>query len=181
MAHEEWRRAMSQFAQFDQDHAKLRDELQASVVDMADCMVMAGKALLKKLVLSAELERIFQRLDAAWRASTSDEEKSKIAALLASRDRNSNCDAEARGFVKECAWHIDNCLESMEKSLANENLELARAIGQQARRITAAMREVHNAWPWTDADSIEESWRQYRNDELMDFETFKHELLKAAQ
>jgi hypothetical protein len=180
-AHEEWRRAMSQLAQFDQVYAKHRDGLLTSVAGMADCTVMAGKELLKKLVLSAELEQIFQRLDAAWGASTSEEEKSKIAALLASRDRNKPCDAEARGFVKECAWHIDTCLESLEECLAKEDFELARAIGQQARRISAAMRDVHNAWPWTDLDSLEESWRQYRNDELMDFEMFKNELLKVAQ
>lgn len=180
-AQEEWRRALSQLAQFDQHHAQLRDELLASVAGTADCMVAAGKALLKKLVLSAERELIFQRLEAAWSDSTSEEEKSKITALLASRDQNSLRDAEARGFVKKCAWHIDACLESLGECLANEEFELARVIGQQARRITAAMREIHDAWPWTDENANEESWRQYRTGQLMDYETFKHELLEAAQ
>jgi hypothetical protein len=91
------------------------------------------------------------------------------------------CDADARRFLKECAWHIDRCLESLGQCLAREEGDLARVIGQQARRIIGAMREVSDAWPWTDEEAIEASWNQYRQGQLMDFETFKHELVKAAQ
>ena len=180
-AREEWRRALAQLGQFDQDDAKLRDELLASVLGMADCVVLAGKALLKGLVLRAEQEQLYSRLDAAWSESSSEEEKSAIAALLASRDRNSLRHAAAHHFVRECAGHIASCLESLDECIANEEIDLARAIGQQARRMAAAMREVYDAWPWTDEEAIEESWKQYRQGQLMDFETFKHELLKAAQ
>jgi hypothetical protein len=180
-AREEWRRALAQLGKFDQDHAKLRDELLASVLGMADCVVVAGKALIKGVVLHAEQEQLYTRLDAAWSASSSEEEKSAIAALLVSRDRNSLNHVDAHQFVKECAWHIASCLEWLDECLANDEFDLARAIGQQARRITIAMREVYNAWPWTDEEAIEASWKQYRQGQLMDFETFKHELLKAAQ
>jgi len=181
---EEWRQAMAQLARLDQIDAKLRDELDeflASVSGMADCMVAAGKALIKHLVLSAEQEQLFNRLEAARSESSSEDEKSAIAALLASRGRNSVGDAEAREFVKVCAWHIDSCLEALDECLAREEVDLARAIGQQARRIMVAMREVSDAWPWTDEEAIEASWNQHRQGQLMDFETFKHELLKAAQ
>lgn len=178
---EEWRKTLTQLAQIDQEDAKRRDEVLGCVVAIADRLVAAGKSLLKTLVLIAEREQLFQHLDAAWSAASTEEEKSAISSLLTSRERYTVPHTKAREFLARCASHVDSRLDEIDECLANEEFELARAIGQQARRITAAMREVHNAWPWTDADSLEESWRQYRNDELMDFETFKHELLKAAQ
>jgi hypothetical protein len=180
-AQDEWRRAIAQLAQFDQNEARLRDELIANVVSFADRVVAGGKAILKKLVLPAEREQIVQRLDAARSASSSEEETSATSALLASGDRYASPDAEAREFVKKSAAHLEFWLEQLDECLADEEFELARVVGQQVRRISAAMREISETWPWMDEGAIQESWRQYQNGQLMDFETFKHELLKAAE
>jgi hypothetical protein len=181
-ATESWRSANAQLAQLDQELAKCRDEEIVGVTGMADCLVAAGKAFIKRIVLHAEREQLCNQLSAASRELRSKEERDLIAALLEpGQYSRALLETDAQRFVQECAWHVDSCLEWQDECFDREDVESARAIGGQARRIVAAMREVYGAWPWTDLEAIEESWRQYRQGQLMDFETFKHELLKAAQ
>jgi len=181
-ATESWRCANAQLAQLDQELAKCRDEEIVSVTGMADCLIAVGKSLLKRVVLQAEREQHCNQLSVASRNLSSEEERRLIADLLESgQSSRALIETDAQRFVQDCAMHIDSCLEWQGECFEREDVESARAIGGQARRIVAAMREVVSSWPWTDLEAIEESWKQYQRGELMDFETFKNELLKAAQ
>lgn len=179
---EAWRNANAGVAQFDQQLAECRDSEITCVTGMADCLVTAGKALIRLLVLHAEREQLRNQLIAAIGKPQSAEEEHLLATQFnPNENARASLDANARKFIRECALHLDGCLDSQDGCFDREDFESARIIGSHARRIVAAMREVSDAWPWVEQEGIDESWRQYRQDELMDFETFKHELLKAAQ
>jgi hypothetical protein len=90
-------------------------------------------------------------------------------------------DNEARLFVADCARQLEHFLEGQSKALSGDDSHLARIYCEQARRIAATQREIQTSWPWSDVEACEASRRQYERGVLMDFETFKHELLKAAQ
>jgi hypothetical protein len=90
-------------------------------------------------------------------------------------------DASARRVISAALGHVQFCLKAMARSLASNDLATAQAYSHQALKLTEALRQVHDAWPWLDLEAIHESWKQYVSGELMDFETFKHELLKAAK
>ncbi len=91
------------------------------------------------------------------------------------------CDEHAHAFLEECSGALESCLAEQADSLARGDLAQATSCCEQARRLTAVWRDVQRYWPWPDVAALEKSWQQYTRGELMDFETFKHELLKSAQ
>ena len=173
--------AVARLAQLDQQLAQAKDVALADITRMTECVVTGGGKLLELLVLEARLTELFGQV-AAPDGTLSDEAKASLASVLPWREQQvSPLDGDARKFVEDCARRIELCLQWIDDCIDDDDLPAARAFCKQASRLTAAMRSVHDSWPWANAEEIDESWRQYRRGELMDFETFQHELLKAAQ
>jgi hypothetical protein len=167
-------------AQPEQQDAATRDELLQSIMQMVDCAAGICRSLVGQLVLQAERGQFLAQLRAKNVELLTAEEREELAASSQEAD-GAVLEGEARAFVTDCGRRLEFCLERMEEALLNEDLILARQLHEQASRITKAMREIQDGWPWSDARSTLESWAQYQRGELMDFETFRHELLKVAK
>ena len=59
--------------------------------------------------------------------------------------------------------------------------EMRNDLLRYAKEASEMLTEVLKIGPWIDADAVEESWREYRKGRLTDFESFKHELLRASE
>lgn len=177
-AQENWRYAIAQLARIDQQDAKLRDQGLATLAELACSVVARGKALLRLLVLRAERQQLRDQIGQLKLESKPSETSPE---LDASDNDWTSLEPQARGFVNDCAGHVDSCLRWQIENFASGDVEAARMTGVYACRIIAAMREIMGSWPWTDWVAIEDSHRQHQQGQLMDFETFKHELLKAAR
>jgi hypothetical protein len=178
----EWRKAVAQLASLDQEIAALNTTGLSAIVGMTDCVVRAGKDLLKLLVLQAEMNQLQRQMNAENCPSTAEE---KSAALSNPVDLeypvSPSLESQARHFVADCARRLELCLDWQGDCLDDDDLQAARVFGQHARRLISTLREIQDNWPWSDAEMAEQSWRQYQKGTLMDYETFKHELLKFAE
>lgn len=129
-----------------------------SIVAMTDASVAEARLLWKQLWLRSQLQ--------AQAAVSSDADA---------------LDAEARSYVARGARRIALFLEWQSAAFAEHDIDTARTLGSHVLRLSSALAEVQDAWPWIDHQAEHQSWRQYLQGELVDFETFKHELLEAAQ
>lgn len=170
------------------DVAKLDRELVASLEcgkesfsRMTDTVVGIGRLLMEELLLRAQLEHLCGNSPFQLPADSAGQAQDQQSSLAAIVQEGTNQDERARHFVSDCSRRLELCLDWLSDSLSEDDAPSAAFFCQQARRIASAMREVQNAWPWVNQEAIAESWRQYQRGELMDFETFKHELLKAAK
>jgi len=183
-AYEEQCRSIAKIAGLDQDIAESFAQEVELTVKMTDHLIKQGTLLLKQLVLRARRAQLCGKLAAMENCSelTASEKVALEQTLSQPTDReDALLGSQARRFVGDCARSIESCLESVSESLSSDDVIHAGILCKQAHRITAAMREIQDNWPWPDQQAESESRGQYERGELMDFETFKNELLKAAQ
>ena len=163
---------LAELAALEQRIAQLQEQELVAATRLADGAVILGRRLFEILFNIAQGGRLHgQGLDPAGAAALFEWTQSRPASL----------ERQARTFVIECARCIAYCQQGIAESLESDDLETARGYCKQAGRMVEALREIEGCWPWTDQAAALESLRQYQRGELMDFETFKHELLKAAQ
>jgi hypothetical protein len=170
------RRQIAEVARKDQELARLQEQELESIGKMTDAVTKLGPLLFQEMVDQGEILR-----KAAAIHSASSDEKAKFAEWIDSFETDEELEQQARRFVEDCARRIDFCLEGLFEALSREDLTSSRVYCEQTRRLVGAMRHIQESWPWTDIEALEKSWRQYHRGELMDFETFKNELLKAAK
>jgi hypothetical protein len=180
---EKHRDTILKIAQFDQSLAASKEKGLQSITAMADSVVSAGRLLIEELVLRAQVVQLVNELLANSNGSVSDVEKKSINHAAAERldQGDSSLDVHARLFVSDCARRTELCLDWVYDSILEEDFQSAKSFCEQAQRLNGAMREIQDSWPWLDIQAEQESWTQYQRGELMDFETFKNELLKAAK
>jgi hypothetical protein len=179
---EAWQSATANLASLDQELAEAKSRRLQCVVSATDATVCLEKNLVKKLVIGAQVTEFLWQLTGQNSENRTPEEEAAIARLRAVDvpDRLS-LDNDARRFVAGCAEAIELCVQWTIDCIDDEDLIGARGLLEQAHRLTVAMRAIQNAWPWLDEQGARKSWQQYHEGTLMDFETFKHELLKAAK
>jgi hypothetical protein len=88
-------------------------------------------------------------------------------------------DESTQMFVSCCAETLVEFL-GMAEERCNDEASQSRVLIQQAKRVADILMYVERAWPWSNLKAFEESWRQYHSGTLMDFESFKNELLRSA-
>lgn len=166
---EQQRVALAELAQLEQELAELEKQELESVKSMTDSVVAHGKKLLERLLVEGQ----------GSATATSYDGLSTVAdPTVIGESLNDN---DARRFLVACARRVEFCLEGLAESLAVDDSQASGVYCEQARRLTGALREIQDSWPWVKVEAIAESWSQYERGELIDFETFKHELLKATK
>lgn len=171
-AREKQKALLAELASLDQQTAEHRVGRLESVTKMTDATVAHGRKLVERLVLLARLTQQFNETT---------REPNQAAELELADQRDVAIRSNARDFLASCGEALEVCLETLAITIDAEDVQSASLVCQQAQRLTKTMREIQGAWPWIDEQGVNESWRQYRRGELMDFEAFKHALLKAAK
>jgi len=174
---------MAELARLDQEIAAGTEGGLNSITKLAEAVTAEGKLLLKELLLRAQLDQRYGELRAKEKSTLPEEEKQAIDLALSESGEGAagRVDADARRFISRVAEGMEVCLQWLADSISNEDLQSAQLFCEQASRLNRAMQEIQDSWPWLDLQAEQESWRQYQRGELMDFETFKNELLKAAK
>jgi hypothetical protein len=90
-------------------------------------------------------------------------------------------DKSGREMLSICVAAVQRRCSAAAKLLVIGDAAAAERLVRQVEEIAGVMDEVQHAWPWFDEESFEESYRQYEQGTLMDFETFKNVVLKATE
>lgn len=91
------------------------------------------------------------------------------------------CDADTHEFIDFCQNIVATLLVIAEKCFSRDVSDDALLLIRQAQKVIDISRKLHNAWPWADADGVDESWRQYHSGELMGFESFKNAVQRTEK
>ena len=83
--------------------------------------------------------------------------------------------------LRDCTRRVEFCLEGIAEAISCEDYRAAQIYCELTRRLASAMRMIQDSWPWIDIEGVEASWSQYERGELMEFEAFENELLKATE
>jgi hypothetical protein len=157
-----------------QTAAGSRREFVDSLIAATDASIAEARLLWEQLWLRSQLKE-----------QTSHAEVRRVnlepVEQFADSPASDELDAAARSFLASGTRRIALFLEWQSAAFAEHDIDTARTLGSQTLRLSSALVEVQDAWPWIDYQAEHKSWRQYVQGELVDFETFKHELLEAAQ